>query len=412
MSDRVLNVKKHTCPTCGGQLRVDLSRQMYECPFCGVTFDYAYFNEDDVIDRATRSLLAGEFHSAAEAYDFMLTKEPNNFSALRGRILASAAARNLSELESEAKLMRMDNGAVSASVQQAISACRPEHAPYFSKMNELLEAGKEYKEEQQQIHALRKDRKQHLQKLHKLEEEKDEVGVTVRDPDDPYGTTIVNPKPMLILSLVIYGLWILLLLSVFLWIPNAPGATKTTTRRTNGYVVSTSNRSTNTGKTKAYTKLEVPGQESDLPEIEDDAWESIYEDYILVVETNPNESSARRLETELEKRQREKEEKEKENDKKVKRTLTILIILSTLGEGAVAFALLRKMRIQKEYDVSISSVLETTDGLGGEISTHVDKSAHLRRKIHQLVREMEKLDPEPDTPLSKVSTNGRRKRWM
>ena len=51
MSDSVLNVKKHTCPTCGGQLRVDLSRQMYECPFCGVTFDYAYFNEDDVIDR-------------------------------------------------------------------------------------------------------------------------------------------------------------------------------------------------------------------------------------------------------------------------------------------------------------------------------------------------------------------------
>ena len=42
-------VQDHVCPSCGGVLSVDLKRQMYECPFCGVTFDYDYFREEAVL---------------------------------------------------------------------------------------------------------------------------------------------------------------------------------------------------------------------------------------------------------------------------------------------------------------------------------------------------------------------------
>ena len=40
MTEMSSNLKKHTCPTCGGQLIVNEVRKMYECPFCGVTFDF------------------------------------------------------------------------------------------------------------------------------------------------------------------------------------------------------------------------------------------------------------------------------------------------------------------------------------------------------------------------------------
>ena len=43
--------KIHLCDACGGHLKVDLEKQIYTCPFCGVTYDYEYFKEDDIISR-------------------------------------------------------------------------------------------------------------------------------------------------------------------------------------------------------------------------------------------------------------------------------------------------------------------------------------------------------------------------
>ena len=408
MSDNILNVKKHTCPTCGGQLKVDLSRQMYECPFCGVTFDYAYFNEEDVLSRATRSLLAGEFHSAGEAYDFMLTKEPHNFSALRGKVLASAMAKSLSDLDQVEKLSKMDNNAVSASVQRALSDCDPKHTPYFSKMKELFEVGKEYKAEQDQAHSLRRTKKQHLSKVRSLEVQKEETLVKVRDPDDRYGTTNVDPKPILIFSLVIYVLWVVLVLALFLWVPNAPGVAKSTTRKT--YTVSTV-RSTSKVKTKTSTKLEVPGQDADLSGIDTEVVESMWIQAMSPEETEQDEARAR-LEKELEELERKKEEKEKEKREDLRSTVTVVLVLSTLVEGLIVFYLGRKMKKEKEFNDSISAVLETTDGLSEQIAGHVEKAAQLKRKVHQIYREMKDLDPEPDSELYGISSNGMRKRWM
>ena len=49
-------IKSHVCNMCGGLLDIDLDRQMYICPFCGVTFDYEYFREDNVLEIANKAL--------------------------------------------------------------------------------------------------------------------------------------------------------------------------------------------------------------------------------------------------------------------------------------------------------------------------------------------------------------------
>ena len=54
-------VQDHVCPSCGGVLSVDLKRQMYECPFCGVTFDYDYFREEAVLGIAKGAEISKSF---------------------------------------------------------------------------------------------------------------------------------------------------------------------------------------------------------------------------------------------------------------------------------------------------------------------------------------------------------------
>ena len=72
---------------CGGHLEIDVDRQVYFCPYCGVTFDYDYFRKDNALDLARKALKRNEFGAAKDAFDYMLTKDPHDFEALRGLIL-------------------------------------------------------------------------------------------------------------------------------------------------------------------------------------------------------------------------------------------------------------------------------------------------------------------------------------
>ena len=66
------NIKKHQCPSCGGNLIVDSDKQMYHCTFCGSTYDYEYFREDQIQQMFGTFLSRGEFMAAADACKFML----------------------------------------------------------------------------------------------------------------------------------------------------------------------------------------------------------------------------------------------------------------------------------------------------------------------------------------------------
>ena len=91
-------VKSNLCPTCGGPLDIDLDKQMYVCPFCGVTFDYDYFREDNVKEVASKAVSRSEYGSAKDAYDFMLAKDPHDFEALRGLFLCETKWKGMDQM--------------------------------------------------------------------------------------------------------------------------------------------------------------------------------------------------------------------------------------------------------------------------------------------------------------------------
>lgn len=155
MKKNNITIKTHVCPTCGGNLKVDLERQMYECPFCGVTFDYEYFQEDDVLEIADRAMSIGENDSAKRAYEFMLKKDPKNFFAIRGLLLLSLKLKSVSELSLTESYKKRNFANVERKLEQFQNEVAPEYREYYSDMTDLVKTGREVVREEEKAEQYR-----------------------------------------------------------------------------------------------------------------------------------------------------------------------------------------------------------------------------------------------------------------
>lgn len=91
-------IRSHKCPSCGGNLSINIEKQMYYCPFCGSTYDYEYFREDQMLELCETYLSRGEFSAAIDAYKYLLQKNPHDFLALRGTVLAAARMNGMKDI--------------------------------------------------------------------------------------------------------------------------------------------------------------------------------------------------------------------------------------------------------------------------------------------------------------------------
>ena len=148
-------IKKHQCPSCGGSLRIDSDKQMYHCTFCGSTYDYEYFREDRIHEAGETYLSRGEFMATTEAYEFMLKKDPHDFLALRGLMLAAAHLTDMSELDQVNEEFDYDSRIVS----RVIESASEEDKRYFYEFAEVYAAKKRLVDCSEEIEALREEKK-------------------------------------------------------------------------------------------------------------------------------------------------------------------------------------------------------------------------------------------------------------
>ena len=148
----VSTIKKHQCPSCGGSLRIDSDKQMYHCTFCGSTYDYEYFREDRIHEMGETYLSRGEFMATADAYDFMLQKDPHDFVALRGSMLAAAHMTSMSELDLD--IEKLDFSFDLRMVKRAIESASEEDKPYFKELARIYSERKKMIELKEELKAL------------------------------------------------------------------------------------------------------------------------------------------------------------------------------------------------------------------------------------------------------------------
>ena len=126
-------IKSHTCTKCGGALTVHNDRQQYECPYCSVFYDYEYFRSRDILEQAAASQKMLQYDSAIEKYEFILKKDPQNFTAIRGKLLCESKINRPEELRKAEKMMQISLD----SLRQAEKAVEPDGKPYFSQLLRL-----------------------------------------------------------------------------------------------------------------------------------------------------------------------------------------------------------------------------------------------------------------------------------
>ena len=100
-------IKCHSCTKCGGALTVHNDLQQYECPYCSVFYDYEYFRSRDILDQAAASQKMLQYDSAIEKYEFILKKDPQNFTAIRGKLLCESKINRPEELRKAERVVML-----------------------------------------------------------------------------------------------------------------------------------------------------------------------------------------------------------------------------------------------------------------------------------------------------------------
>ena len=134
--------KIHLCDACGGHLKVDLEKQIYTCPFCGVTYDYEYFKEDDIISKAQTFEERGEFDAAVDAYKFYLTKDPHNTEVLKKVMLFTHHIEDINVLR-DVKVMEGFTSDPSET-KWVVESSNEESKEFFETEQEIFEKTYEY----------------------------------------------------------------------------------------------------------------------------------------------------------------------------------------------------------------------------------------------------------------------------
>ena len=195
-------IKDHKCPSCGGNLVIDNERQIYLCKFCGSTYDYEYFREDNAINMGQTYLNRGEYDAAKDLYRFMLAKDPHDFRALRGLMFASARCNSMEDLM---KLLDSDKFDYDEeSVGLIKNSCAEEDKEYFDEFADIYSNIKEAASLNKELNNLRQERKKTEDKI------QNEHGKIKENMIIDRGGVEHDPKTVFITMWVISALLILL----------------------------------------------------------------------------------------------------------------------------------------------------------------------------------------------------------
>ena len=150
-------VSSMSCTSCGGELIINMDRQLYECPFCGVTFDFDFVRDENALLEATEALSEKQFIKADGIYAYILKSDPKNFVAHRGRVLCAAKWTSIPNEVAADVMQKVHIPTLKARVEEAIASCDAEDRTYFELFQTMIP---EYETFFQAVSPIKQERQQ------------------------------------------------------------------------------------------------------------------------------------------------------------------------------------------------------------------------------------------------------------
>lgn len=143
----------HDCPKCGAGLLIDTDKQIYSCEFCGMTFDYDYFDTVNLLPVANRALGRGEFTAARKMFEELSEKDPHDAAVLRGLLFCDEKIESLYSLDIENFPIDPEDDNFRYSIEHA------DHIglSYFGHIKNASEISQKYRESVKEDQVCQKD---------------------------------------------------------------------------------------------------------------------------------------------------------------------------------------------------------------------------------------------------------------
>lgn len=138
-------LKSYSCVKCGGVLNFDENQEVFGCPFCGGEFAFTDFHRGDLIRQGNISLNRGNYSTAKDKFLAILNRNPRDFEALQGMILAEGRITAVNRL---CRIEYLEDSDLKAAIHAANKAgeALPEENEYFGLLVRMFEIARDYLE--------------------------------------------------------------------------------------------------------------------------------------------------------------------------------------------------------------------------------------------------------------------------
>ena len=137
-------LKSYSCTKCAGILNFDEDQELFGCPFCGNEFNLVDIHRDEMIAQAEAALKRLRFDTAKEKYEAVLAKNPHDFEALLGIVLAEGKLSSTNALGLIDKVRDCEIKPAKGALRKA-KAEAFEGTEYLEKLTELFDLAEQYK---------------------------------------------------------------------------------------------------------------------------------------------------------------------------------------------------------------------------------------------------------------------------
>lgn len=126
------------CSKCGGQLRLDKDKGLFECRYCGVAYGASLFFNNPLA-KANEAVTKGDYVEADQRFSHILMVTPNDFDALLGRVLCAGKWKNIDDIHLPENMLPVVGKNLKDRILEAMDHALSEDRLFFVTLSNLAE---------------------------------------------------------------------------------------------------------------------------------------------------------------------------------------------------------------------------------------------------------------------------------